>query len=387
MTEILTPSLPAPDPYAPRPPQPPWAAPAPPPAKPPRRRRTVALVATTALLAGATGGVVGAAVAPGERVTTTVTSTPTATGTPTTTVAVPDGSIEKVAAAVLPSVVSVQVSGAQGSGEGSGVILSTSGYVLTNNHVVEGASRLTVRLQDGRSATATVVGTDPTSDLAVIRISGLSGLTPATLGSSGALKVGQTVVAVGSPLGLEGTVTAGIVSALNRPVTTGGSGGQNAILDAIQTDAAINPGNSGGALADLDGKVVGINSAIATLGSSVGGTSGSIGLGFAIPIDQAKRIADEIIRQGYATRAQLGVGVADADQGAALSQVTAGGPADRAGLRSGDVVTRFGERPIDSADALVAAIRSARPGQQVTITYERAGRSATATVTLGSARS
>ncbi|PQP53244.1 S1C family serine protease, partial [Mycolicibacterium austroafricanum] len=220
---------------------------------------------------------------------------------------------EQVAAKVVPSVVKLETNLGRASEEGSGIILSTDGLILTNNHVVatEGAPgrpQTKVTFADGRTAPFTVVGTDPSSDIAVVRAEGVSDLTPIALGSSGDLRVGQDVVAIGSPLGLEGTVTVGIVSALNRPVAAGGnSRDQNTVLDAIQTDAAINPGNSGGALVNMNGELVGVNSAIATLGgASAESQSGSIGLGFAIPVDQAKRIADELVQGGTASHASLG---------------------------------------------------------------------------------
>ena len=214
---------------------------------------------------------------------------------------------------------------------------------------------------DGRTAPFTVVGADPTSDIAVIRVQGMSGLTPISLGSSSDLRVGQPVVAIGSPLGLSGTVTTGIISAMNRPVsTTGESGNQNTVLDAIQTDAAINPGNSGGALVNMSGQLVGVNSAIATLGAdSPDAQSGSIGLGFAIPVDQAKRIADELISTGKATHASLGVQVTSdkGTPGAKVVDVVQGGAASTAGVPKGVVVTKVDDRPINSADALVAAVQ------------------------------
>ena len=246
----------------------------------------------------------------------------------------PPGSVEQVAAKVVPSVVMLETDIGRQSEEGSGIILSADGLILTNNHVVAAAGqarrppgpvpadrvarrgpapapKTTVTFSDGRTAPFTVVGADPTSDIAVVRVQGMSGLTPISMGSSSDLRVGQPVVAIGSPLGLAGTVTTGIVSALNRPVsTTGESGNQNTVLDAIQTDAAINPGNSGGALVNMNGQLVGVNSAIATLGAdSPDAQSGSIGLGFAIPVDQAKRIADELISTGKASHASLGVQV------------------------------------------------------------------------------
>ena len=219
---------------------------------------------------------------------------------------------------------------------------------------------------DGRTAEFTVVGTDPTTDIAVVRVQGVSGLTPISLGSSANLRVGQPVMAVGSPLGLEGTVTTGIVSALNRPVsTTGETGNQNTVLDAIQTDAAINPGNSGGALVNMSGQLVGVNSAIATLGGeSPDAQSGSIGLGFAIPVDQAKRIADELISSGTASHASLGVQVTNdkGTPGAKVVEVVPNGAAAAAGLPSGVVVTKVDDRTVNSADALGrrGAIQGAR---------------------------
>ncbi len=361
----------------------------------PRTGRIVALVAGTALLAGLIGGGVGAAVTSAHDSDTSTANTSLNTGlnTGNTPAVLPTGSVEAVAKKLLPSVVSIVEKDSSGGGEGSGVVISADGLILTNNHVVEGAAAggtLSVNLPDNRTVDATIVGRDPSSDLAVIKAKGVTDLDPATLGSSSSLVVGQTVVAVGSPLGLSGTVTSGIVSALDRPVRTSsesGQAGQGSVLSAIQTDAAINPGNSGGPLVDLDGKVVGINSAIATLGQSTSGTqSGSIGLGFSIPIDQARVIAQELIKTGKATHAQLGVNVGDATNGGALlSGVTAGGPAAKAGLKVGDTVMKVGNRYIDSADALVAAVRSYPPGSQVTLTYVRGGQTATATVTLGTA--
>ena len=226
---------------------------------------------------------------------------------------------------VLPSTVSVLASTNEGFGEGSGVILTADGLILTNNHVIAGATDLQVRFNDGTTAAAEVVGSDSVDDLAVLRAQGVSGLTPATLGTSADLAVGQPVVAIGSPLGLSATVTSGIVSALDRPVRAGGGdeSSQYTVMNAVQTDAAINPGNSGGALVDMSGNVIGINSAIASLSTNAdGGQGGSIGVGFAIPIDQAKRIAQEIIDTGFATHAVLGASVGDATMGG--SQITEG---------------------------------------------------------------
>jgi putative serine protease PepD len=390
------------------PPGPPPTTPGPaaPPPGAPRRRRPVALVAgalAAVLVAGGVGGAVGYEAASAGAGTSVLSSAPSS-GAPAA--AAPAGSVEQVAQTVLPSV--VQLEGA--SGEGSGVVISADGLILTNAHVLEagqaaqqqpplgspgtapdgaGGQGLTAVFQDGTRAPVQVVGTDPGADLAVVRAQGVSGLTPATLGSSASLQVGQDVVAVGSPLGLSGTVTTGIVSALQRPVASGGAqSGQATVLDAIQTDAAINPGNSGGALVDMQGRVVGITSAIASLGQSSGGQSGSIGLGFAIPIDQAARIGNELVTQGFATRAVLGVGVTEGPDGAVLGQITPGGPAATAGLAQGDVVSRVDDRVIPDADSLVAAIRSQQPGATVTLTVTSpGGEPRQVPVTLGSERS
>ena len=311
----------------------------------------------------------------------------------------PAGSVEQVAAKVVPSVVKLETNLGRQSEEGSGIILSTDGLILTNNHVVAAANggpgapggvQTKVTFANGATTTFKVVGTDPSSDIAVVQAEGATGLVPITVGSSGALQVGQDVVAIGSPLGLEGTVTTGIVSALNRPVAAGGDAqNQNTVLDAIQTDAAINPGNSGGALVNMNGELVGVNSAIATLGGDSGQSqSGSIGLGFAIPVDQAKRIADELIQNGTASHASLGVQVGnDAGvDGAKIVDVTSGGAAATAGLPSGAIVTKVDDRVIGSADALVAAVRSRAPGEKVTLTYlDTSGQSQKVDVTLGKA--
>ena len=394
--------------------QDPWRAPDPqgmPPGTPPppaeqrsepdRPKRGIALLSAVALAAGLIGGGAGAALTMATDDNSTATASTSGTSLQGTaasndTVA-PAGSVEAVASAVLPSVVSIKVSTAQGGGEGTGIVLSSDGLILTNNHVVAEAASggtLSVTLNDGTSHKATIVGRDPVTDLAVIKADGVSGLKKATLGTSANLDPGEQVVAIGSPLGLQGTVTSGIISALNRPVRTGdATGTENAstVIDALQTDAAINPGNSGGPLVNMRGEVVGINSAIASLGASQGSQSGSIGLGFSIPIDEARTIAKQLIDSGTAIHAQLGVSVQDAStdgsstfsDGAAVGQVTAGSAAAKAGLASGDVITKVGDRTVDSADALIAAVRSHRPGDDVVITYTRNGSTATATVTLG----
>lgn len=372
------------------------------PLKRPRAGALVAGAAAIAVLSGVTGGVVGSAMRSDHKpVAGGSHSSLQSPGVPAA-VTLPDGSVEKVAAKVVPSVVMLETDLGRQSEEGSGIILSADGMILTNNHVVAAAAkadatskappRTTVTFFDGRTASFSVVGTDPASDIAVVRVQGVSDLTPITLGSSADLRVGQHVVAVGSPLGLEGTVTTGIVSALNRPVSTSGeAGNQNTVLDAIQTDAAINPGNSGGALVNMNGDLVGINSAIATMGGdSAEAQSGSIGLGFAIPVDQAKRIADELINSPdhTASHASLGVRVTSERSlhGAKVVEVVPGEAAAKGGLPEGVTVTAFDKRPIGSADALVAAVRSKAPGDQVTLTYlDASGASKTVQVTLGKA--
>jgi putative serine protease PepD len=300
----------------------------------------------------------------------------------------PAGSTQEVAQKVTPSVVSIEVEGSQASGSGSGIVLTEDGTIMTNNHVVSGAGsnpNLTVTFSDGSTADAQIVGADPISDIAVIKVD-KSGLTPIAVGRSDNLVVGQEVIAIGSPLGLNGTVTTGIISALNRPVSTRGEGdGQASVMDAIQTDAAINPGNSGGALVNANGALIGVNSAIASL--SQGETGGSIGLGFAIPVDQAMRIAGELEKTGKATQAGLGVtvrsGAPSADNpGALINEVQSGGAASKAGIPNGALVTKVDDRVIASGDALIAAVRSHAPGDKVSVTYEVNGQTKTAEVTL-----
>ena len=263
------------------------------------------------------------------------------------------------------------------------------GYILTNNHVVagaaDGAGTLTVTFQDGTTKSATIVGRDLSYDLAVVKVEG-TGLKTATLGNSSGVVVGDSSIAIGSPLGLEGTVTSGIVSALNRPVTAGGSG-ESSYISAIQTDAAINPGNSGGPLVDAQGKVIGVNSAIASLGQGqAGGQSGSIGLGFAIPVNQAKRVADEIIATGHATHPIIGVSVdmRFAGQGAQISEVTPNGPAAKAGIKPGDVITKVDGHTVANATEMIVAVRSHAPGETVTVTVGSGGSARDVQLTLGS---
>ncbi|SIR76099.1 S1C family serine protease [Williamsia sterculiae] len=340
-------------------------------------------------LAGLVGGVIGASVSDGSGSNDVVLGGDRDTSQPA---AATPGSTQQVASKVLPSVVSIDVRVGNQEGEGSGVVLSQDGLILTNNHVVSAdnagtANSLVVTFNDGSTAKATVKGTDPISDIAVIKTD-KSGLTPITVGTSKNLAVGQNVVAVGAPLGLAGTVTTGIISALNRPVSTQGPSDSTAsVIDAIQTDAAINPGNSGGALVNANGALIGVNTAIASLGgSSESQQSGSIGLGFAIPVDQAMRTAQQLESTGKATQAGLGVSVrptSSADQpGALISEVQRGGAAGKAGIPRGALVTKVDDRTIASGDALVAAIRSHAPGDQVTITYTTGGQTKTAQVTL-----
>ncbi|MDQ7805164.1 trypsin-like peptidase domain-containing protein [Amycolatopsis sp. A133] len=303
----------------------------------------------------------------------------------------PAGSVEAVAQKLSPSVVELQVSGQQGAGEGSGFVISTDGYILTNNHVVEVAAnggQIQAVFQDGKKAAAKVIGRDPTTDIAVVKVSGVSNLTPVEIGRSDDLRVGQSVVAIGSPFELAGTVTSGIVSSLHRPVRAGGSSGdQTTVMDAVQTDAAINPGNSGGPLANMAGQVIGINSAIYSPQSASGGQGqgasegGNVGIGFAIPIDQARRTADTIIKTGQAVQTYIGAQVKDAPQGGAqLGAIDSGSPAEKAGLKAGDIVTKIDDRPIDSADTLVAAIRTRAPDEKATFTLAD---NRTVEVTLG----
>ena len=308
------------------------------------------------------------------------------------------------AGAVSPSVVSISVTSSQASGQGSGVIFDTAGHILTNNHVVTGAgagSKLSVTLADKRTYDATVVGTDPSTDLAVIKLTnGPTDLRPIALGDANTIKVGDQVMAVGNPLGLAGTVTTGIISALNRPVTTTDqSTDPNAqqsadpvVTNAIQTSAAINPGNSGGALVNAGGQLIGINSAIASLGSSDSSSSqsGNIGIGFAIPVNEARSIANQLISTGKATHPYLGVSSKDAvvadgsakRAAAVLTNVVAGTPADKAGLQTGDAITAVDGNPIDGSLSLVAQVRERNVGDSVTLTVVRSGQHKNIDVTL-----
>jgi putative serine protease PepD len=379
------------DPYRGAPAQPHQPLTPPPPVK---RSRAGALTAGALAIAVVSAGIGGGVALVAKPARSGIGGTQITAAPSVPAASLPAGSVEQVAAKVVPSVVKLETDMGRASEEGSGIILSTDGLILTNNHVVEaakGQGDTTITFADGRTSKFTVVGTDPSSDIAVVKADNVSNLTPITIGSSANLKVGQDVVAIGSPLGLEGTVTTGIISALNRPVAAGGDiKNQNTVLDAIQTDAAINPGNSGGALVNMNGELVGVNSAIATLGGdSADAQSGSIGLGFAIPIDQAKRIADELIQNGSASHASLGVQVGNdaTTHGAKIVEVNSGGPAATAGLPSGVIVTKVDDRVIGSADALVAAVRSRAPGDKITLTYlDSSGKPQTVQVTLGKAQ-
>ena len=398
-------------------PLPPFDHPAPPAATAPARRSgaLTAAVLAGALLIGGSAGVGGAAwydAWKGDSSQAATTSTSTSASSAADVPAAPaNGNVEQVAAAVLPSVVKINVSGQNESGSGSGIVLSKDGDILTNNHVVAVAGNdgsITVNFNDGSTARAEVVGTDPVTDIAVIKAQGVKDLTPAKVGSSGSLRVGQSVIAVGSPYGLNATVTSGIVSALNRPVSVSTAEqqqqdpfgldpfgqaqqqqGQDTTYPAIQTDAAINPGNSGGPLVDLAGRVVGINSSIRTSSSSLSGQGGSIGLGFAIPIDEVMPIVQQLLDHEAPTHARLGVTVSDTrggslQQGALVREVDPTAAGKAAGLRSGDVITKVDNQVIADSEALVATIRGHRPGDKVTLTYVRDGQAHTTTATLGS---
>ncbi|HET6561800.1 MAG TPA: trypsin-like peptidase domain-containing protein [Marmoricola sp.] len=394
------------------------SAPAGPP--PPRRRRGAAAgILVAALLVGGAGGVAGAAGydavnEDGATSSTASTRAPlSTTASDTQDTPAPDGSAEAVAASVLPSVVKINVAGPEGArGSGSGVILSEDGEILTNNHVVEVAENggtVTVNFNDGSGAKAEVVGTDPVTDLAVIKAVDVDGLTPATIGDSDKVDVGEAVVAIGSPFGLEATVTSGIVSAVNRPVSVPSAETPeqpglpqlpgvpqsgpvaSTTYPAIQTDAAINPGNSGGPLVNLAGEVIGINSSIRSATSGLqGGEAGSIGLGFAIPITKVLPIVEQLRAGDTPTHARLGVTVSTSNledglvTGAGIQSVNEGSAAAKAGLEDGDVVTRVDDELIAGSDSLVAVIRGYRPGDEVTLTVVRDGEPQELHVTLDS---
>ncbi|MFJ6116447.1 trypsin-like peptidase domain-containing protein [Streptomyces sp. NPDC092129] len=364
-----------------------------------RRRRTLVLgAALIALVAGGAGGVVGAALERdgGAGDIRLPQAGPEPTGRASDSVA-------GIAAQALPSVVTLHVKGTDAEGTGTGFVLDGRGHILTNNHVVEPAGtggRISVTFNGGETAAATVVGRDAGYDLAVVEVEGVRGLRPMPLGNSDNVQVGDPVVAIGAPFDLAGTVTSGIISAKERPITSGGEKGDGSdvsYVDALQTDAPINPGNSGGPLLDTRGRVVGINSAIQSAGngSAQGGQAGSIGLGFAIPVNQAKRVAEELINTGRANHPVIGVtldmnyagdgarvGSGGANRGPA---VTKGGAGDKAGIEPGDVITGVDGVRIHSGEELIVKTRAHRPGDRLTLTVVRDGRKRTISLVLGSA--
>ena len=356
------------------------------PARPRRGRWLWALVAGFVVV-GVGGGLIGAAVA-----------SPTAVQAASPASKPPSScSVTTVADKVLPSVVTISVTGPQGSGTGSGEVIRSDGYVLTNNHVISAAASggsVEVLFSDGTTAHATIVGRDVLTDLAVLKVQPANGLKAIALGSSASLRVGQPVIALGAPLGLSGTVTSGIVSALDRTVEVPAENNASALLvSAVQTDAAINPGNSGGALVDCAGDLVGVPTAGASVPSPSGGASaGNVGLGFAIPVDVAKTISDEIISTGRATHAFFGLQTMPIPQAAAtaagvsgglfVAGVVPGGPSEKAGLRHGDVITSIDGKPASSNVQLQELTLTRKPGDTVAIDYIREGRAGKATVTL-----
>ena len=294
--------------------------------------------------------------------------------------------VSQIVQNVKPSVVSIKAEGSSGSGTGSGFIYREDGYIVTNNHVAAPAinsGKLTVYLEDKTSFVAKLVGRNASYDLAVLKIDA-TGLKPVIIGDSNAINVGDLTVAFGSPLGLTGTVTSGIVSAINRPVTAGGADDQS-FISAIQTDAAINPGNSGGPLVNGQGQVIGVNSAIATLGN--GTQSGSIGLGFAIPINQAQRVITEIIESGKSTTPIAGISIDSTYDGvgAKIAEVVADGPAASTDLKVGDIVTKINGEAVEDSTELIVAIRRNNPGDTIVLTVKNtAGNEREVSVVLGS---
>ena len=385
--------------------EPPYATGPIPPQRRPNRwaRWTVAGAGALVLFVGAGAG--GAAIALHYGGGSTLPAVQPAQGTSSKTA---NGSVASVAKAVSPSVVAISVQVANGEVQGSGVIMKSDGTILTNNHVVADAANggtIQVQFSDGQKATASIVGRDPSSDLAVIKAKGVSGLKAASFANSDSVQVGDSVIAIGSPLGLNGTVTSGIVSAVNRSITLDDSQsqdqgqlpfgqGQNStqqqststVVSAIQTDAAINHGNSGGPLLNSAGQVIGINTAIASSGGGATSSSdsGNIGVGFAIPSSQAHDVAQQLVSTGKAEHAYLGVSVADSPStsGAVVAGVESNSPAAKAGLKKGDVITKVDGNDVSDSGSLVAYIRGKKDGDQVTVTYTRNGSSHTATVTL-----
>ncbi|MFC9114791.1 trypsin-like peptidase domain-containing protein [Streptomyces sp. NPDC057092] len=364
-----------------------------------RRRRTLLGIALLiALVSGVAGGVVGVQLERNGGVGTVE--------LPQAGVESPDrdpDSVAGIAAQALPSVVTLHVSGGGSAGTGTGFVLDQRGHILTNDHVVGPAGDngdITVTFNSGDTAEATVVGRDSGYDLAVVRVKGVRGLSPLPLGNSDNVQVGDPVVAIGAPFDLAGTVTSGIISARERPITAGGEKGDGSdvsYVDALQTDAPINPGNSGGPLLDTKGRVIGINSAIRSADGGLvpdGGQSGSIGLGFAIPINQGKRVAEELINTGKATHPVIGITL-DMDysgDGARVATegsdggppVSTGGPGADAGIRPGDVITEVDGRPVHSGEELIVKTRAHRPGDRLELTLERGGEERKVSLVLGS---
>jgi putative serine protease PepD len=358
-----------------------------PPGRKSRRRplaaSVIAVAALTALLIGGAAGYGGATLARRAAETSTTTASPSGEpGVTRTPVAPPPPSANSVEIAkrVLPATVMIQV----GRGTGSGFLIDREGRIVTNNHVVAGAadgSRIRVLYSDGRRVNAVLVGRSPSYDIAVIKASGAASLEPIELGDSDDVQVGEPVLAIGSPLGLSGTVTEGIVSARNRPVIvseTSDADAPTAYINAIQTDAQINPGSSGGPLVDAGARVVGVNSAILTFGQSR-----NIGLGFAIPINQAVIIADQLIKKGKATYPVIGANVADATSGVELTAVDPQGPAAKAGLRAKDLITKIDNQTVTTIEELIVSVRTRRPGEVIVLDYARGSTRAQASVTLG----
>ncbi len=348
--------------------------------------RALAVLAVLALAIGVLGGVIGRYAGGGGD---SLTSSSVRLVQDDEAPAAPADRTIAIAAAVVPSVVSIQVTSPDEVGSGSGVVIDGKGYIVTNNHVISKAAtepdntELQVVFSDGQSVPGRIVGRDTKTDLAVVKVDDVDNLTVARLGDSSRIRVGADVVAVGSPLGLNRTVTEGIVSALNRPVPlSGGDTDTDAVIDAIQTDAAINPGNSGGPLVDAQGRVIGINSAIRTLGAD---SSGSIGLGFAIPVDTVARVAQELIAHGRMHHPEIGVNARtvsnDRVTGAQVANVQAGSPAQRAGILEGDVIVEVGGRSVASADELTVAVHELTIGKDAPVKLVRDGRTVTVTVT------
>jgi putative serine protease PepD len=350
-----------------------------------RRRLTasaIAVAAVTALVIGGAAGYGGATLARRSAPAATTASASPQAGVTRTPVAPPPPSANtvEIAKRVVPATVMIQA----GRGSGSGFLIDKEGRILTNNHVISGAadgSRIRVLYSDGRRVNAVLVGRSPSYDIAVIKASGAASLEPIQLGDSAQVQVGEPVLAIGSPLGLSGTVTEGIISAQNRPVIvteTSDADAPTAYISAIQTDAPINPGSSGGPLVDAGARVIGVNSAILTFGSSR-----NIGLGFAIPINQAAAIADQLIKNGKATYPVIGANVQDAASGVELSAVDPKGPAAKAGLKASDLIIKVDNETVHTMEELIVSIRTRRPGDVVVLEYVRGSSSAQASVTLG----